>query len=44
MIDIQGLPPCQMTPRKLTYWEEIEVNRQIQTLMDLGKMPKSASK
>jgi hypothetical protein len=31
-----------MTPRWLSYWEESEVNRQIQTLVDLGKMRKSA--
>jgi hypothetical protein len=33
-----------MTLGKLSYWEEIKVNRQIQTLVDLGKMRKSASK
>jgi hypothetical protein len=26
-----------MTLGRLSYWEEVEVNRQIQTLMDLGK-------
>ncbi len=41
-IDIQGLPSCCMTPRRLSYWEEAEVNWQIQTLVDLGKMHKSA--
>jgi hypothetical protein len=33
-----------MTPQRLSFWEEAEVNRQIQTLVDLGKMRKSASK
>ncbi len=42
-IDTRRLPPCHMTPRRLFYWEETEVNRQIQTLVDLGKMRKSAS-
>ncbi len=41
-IDIQGLPPCRMTLGQLSYWEEVEVNWQIQTLVDLGKMCKSA--
>ncbi len=26
-IDTQGLPHCRMTPRWLSYWEEVEVNR-----------------
>lgn len=33
-----------MTPRWLSFWEKIEVNQQIQMLVDLGKMHKSASK
>jgi len=41
-IDTQGLPPYHMTLGRLSYWEEVEVNRQIQTLVDLGKMHKSA--
>jgi hypothetical protein len=28
-IDTQGLPPCRMTLGWLSYWEEVEVNRQI---------------
>ncbi len=43
-INIQGLPPCYMTPRRLSYREEVEINWQIQTLVDLGKMHKSALK
>jgi hypothetical protein len=41
-IDTQGLPPCHMTFGQLSYWEEVEVNRQIQALVDLGKMRKNA--
>ncbi len=32
-----------MTPGRLSYWEEAQVNRQIQAFMDLGKMCKNAS-
>jgi hypothetical protein len=28
-IDIQGFPPCHTTPRSLSYWEKVEVNKQI---------------
>jgi hypothetical protein len=42
--DTRGLPTYYMTPRQLSYWEETKINRQIQTLMDLGKMCKNASK
>ncbi len=42
-IDTQGLPPCRVTPGWLSFWEEAEINRQIQALVDLGKMRKSAS-
>jgi len=31
-----------MTLGQLSYWEEAEVNWQVQTLVDLGKMCKSA--
>ncbi len=37
-IDTQGFPPCCTTPRRLSYWEETEVNRQIQALIKFGKM------
>jgi hypothetical protein len=43
-IDTQGVSPCHMIPEWLSYWEEVEVNRQIQALVDLGNMCKSASK
>jgi hypothetical protein len=26
-IDTQGLPPCRMTPRRLSYLEEAKVNK-----------------
>jgi hypothetical protein len=43
-IDTQGFPPCRTTLGRLSYWEEVEVNKQIQTLMKLGKMKNSDSK
>jgi hypothetical protein len=33
-----------MTLGRLAYWEETKVNKQIQALVDLGKMRKSALK
>lgn len=33
-----------MTPKRLSYWEEGEVNMQIHALVDLGEMCKNASK
>lgn len=41
-IDIQRLPPYQITFGRLSYWEETEVKKWIQALVDLGKMCKSA--
>jgi len=41
-IDTQGLPPRYMTLKQLSYWEEAEVNNQIQALVDVGKMRKNA--
>ncbi len=38
VIDTQGYPPCRVTPGRLSYWEEAEVNRQINVLVELGKM------
>ncbi len=37
-IDRQGFPPCNASLGRLSYWEEIEVKRQIDALVDLGKM------
>jgi hypothetical protein len=42
-IDTQGLPPCKAPPGRLSYWEEAEVKRQIDVLVDLGKMRPSNS-
>ncbi len=42
-IDTQGYPPCNTTPGRLSYWEEAEVNRQINVLIELGKMKPSKS-
>jgi hypothetical protein len=36
-------PPCQVAPGQLSYWEEAEVNRQINVLVELGKMRPSNS-
>ncbi len=41
-IDTQGLPPYHMTLGRLSYWKEVKVNQQIQALVDLGKMCKTA--
>jgi len=43
-IDTQGFPPCKVAPGRLSYWEEAEVKRQIDVLVDLGKMRPSDSK
>jgi hypothetical protein len=42
-IDTQGFPPCSASPGRLSYWEETEVKRQIDVLVDLGKMRPSNS-
>jgi len=43
-IDTQGFPPCHTTPRRLSYWEKVEVNKLIQALIKLGKMKNNDSK
>jgi hypothetical protein len=43
VIDTQGFPPCRAAPGKLSYWEEAEVKRQIDALVELGKMKPSNS-
>jgi hypothetical protein len=42
-IDTQGFPPCKVFPSRLSYWEEAEVKKQIDVLVDLGKMRPSNS-
>jgi hypothetical protein len=37
-IDTQEFPPCKASPGRLSYWEEAEVKRQIDVLVNLGKM------
>jgi putative transposase len=44
LIDTQGFPPCKVASGRLSYWEEAEVKRQIDVLVDLGKMRPSDSK
>ncbi len=41
-VDTQGLPPCRASPGRLSYWEEAEVKRQIDALVELGKMRPSS--
>jgi hypothetical protein len=43
-INTQGFPPCYTTPGRLSYWEEVEINKQIQALIKFGKMKNSDSK
>jgi hypothetical protein len=38
VVDIQGFPPCKVFPSWLSYWKEVEVKRQINVLVDLGKV------
>ncbi len=42
-VDTQGFPPCRASPARLSYWEEAEVNRKIDALVELGKMKTSNS-
>jgi hypothetical protein len=42
-IDTQGFPPCKVAPGRLSYWEEAEVKKQIDVLVELGKMKPSDS-
>jgi len=42
-IDTQGFPPCRVAPGRLSFWEETEVKRQIDTLVEMGKMRPSDS-
>ncbi len=37
-MDMQGFPPCKVSPSRLSYWEEAKVKEQIDVLVDLGKM------
>jgi hypothetical protein len=37
-IDTQGFPPCRVSPGRLSFWEEAEVKKQIDVLVELGKM------
>jgi hypothetical protein len=38
VVDTQGFPPCKVSPGWLSYREEAKVNKQIDVLVDLGKM------
>jgi len=37
-IDTQGFPACKVAFGRLSYWEAAEVKRQIDVLVELGKM------
>ncbi len=43
VIDMQGFVPCRTAPGRLSYWEEAEVKRHIDVLVELGKMKPSNS-
>jgi len=43
-MDMQGFPPCKVSFGRLSYSEEAEMKRQIDVLMDLGKMKPNNSK
>jgi hypothetical protein len=43
-IDTQGFPPCRVAPGRLSLCEETKVKRQIDTLVEMGKMRPSDSK
>jgi hypothetical protein len=40
-VDTQGFPPCKVSPSRLSYCEKAEIKRQINVLVDLGKMKPS---
>jgi hypothetical protein len=42
-VDTQGFPPCKVSPSRLSHWEEAKVKKQIDVLVDLGKMKPSNS-
>jgi hypothetical protein len=42
-VDTQGFPPRKVSHGILSYWEEVELKRQIDVLVDLGKMRPSKS-
>jgi len=43
VVDTQGFPPCRASLGRLSYWEEAKVKRQIDALVELGKMRPSNS-
>jgi hypothetical protein len=42
VVDNQGFLPCKTMPRRLSFWEEAKVKKQIDALMALGKMKPSS--
>ncbi len=43
-IDIHGFPPYKVSPSILSFWEEAEVKKQKDVLIDFGKMRPNNSK
>ncbi len=42
VVDTQGFFPCKTTPSRLYFWEEVEVKKQTDALIILGKMKLSS--
>ncbi len=42
-VDTKGFPPYKVSRGILSFWEEVEVKRQIDVLVDFGKMRPSNS-
>jgi len=42
-IDTQGFPPCHTTLGRLSYWEEVKMNKHIQALIKFCKIKNSDS-
>jgi hypothetical protein len=43
-VDRQGFAPCKVSPGQLSYWEDAKVKRQINVLINLGKMKPNNSR
>ncbi len=44
VVDAQGFLPRKTTPSTLSFWEEVKVKKQIDTLVALGKMKPNSYK
>jgi hypothetical protein len=43
-VDMQGFPPCKVSLGRLSYSKEAKMKKQIDVLLDLGKMKPNNSK